>query len=164
MKTSALERTTFIPSRPWLCGLVLIVLTLSLSGFAELGGTASTVQTDQARMKGTVKVTEAEAYTVHEITSPEGTVVREFVSPAGVVFAVAWRGHFRPDLQPLLGAYFTQFSQAMQGQKAGHPGHRPLNIQEPGLVVQTAGHMRSFSGRAYIPEMIPQGVGAEVIQ
>jgi hypothetical protein len=31
-------------------------------------------------------------------------------------------------------------------------------------VVQSAGRMRSYHGRAYVPEMIPQGVGPEVIQ
>jgi len=122
------------------------------------------VQTDQARMKATLKVTEAQAYTVQEITSPEGTVVKEFVSPAGKVFGVAWRGHFMPDLQQLLGTYFAQFSQAAQGQQASHRARRVLNVQEPGLVVQSAGRMRSYSGRAYVPEMIPQGVGPEVIQ
>jgi hypothetical protein len=37
-------------------------------------------------------------------------------------------------------------------------------INEPGLTVQISGHPRSFTGRAYIPEMLPQGVPAEDIR
>jgi len=37
-------------------------------------------------------------------------------------------------------------------------------IQEPGLVVQTGGHMRAYFGRAYVPELVPQGVTIEEIQ
>jgi hypothetical protein len=162
MKTSLLQQT--VKSRRWLISLALPLLAFSISASAELGGDVTSVQTDQARMKATLKVTEAQAYTIQEITSPEGTVVREFVSPAGKVFAISWKAHFMPDLQQLLGAYFTQFSQAAQSQQASHRAHRVLNVQEPGLVVQSAGRMRSYSGRAYVPEMIPQGVGTEVIQ
>jgi hypothetical protein len=32
------------------------------------------------------------------------------------------------------------------------------------LVVQMAGHMRLFSGRAYVPQMLPAGVHAEDIR
>jgi hypothetical protein len=108
-------------------------------------------------------VTQAEAYDVHEIKAPGGTVVNEYVSPAGRVFAVAWHGPFVPDMQQILGAYFQQYSAALQSQPR-HYGHRPLNIQEPGLVVQTGGHMRAYSGRAYVPEMLPQGVKADEIK
>jgi len=164
MKISLSQQTHPAKSRRWLISILLPLLAFSISASAELGGDVTSVQTDQVRMKATLKITEGQAYSVQEITSPEGTVVREFVSPAGKVFAVAWKGHFMPDLQQLLGTYFAQFSQSAQGQQASRRARRVLNIQEPGLVVQSAGRMRSYSGRAYIPEMIPQGVGAEVIQ
>jgi hypothetical protein len=164
MKTSFSPQAYSAKSRRWLIGLGLPLLAFSISASAELGGDVASVQNDQARMKATLKVTEAQAYTVQEITSPEGTVVKEFVSPAGKVFAVVWKGHFMPDLQQLLGTYFVQFSQAAQSQQASHRARRVLSINEPGLVVQSAGRMRSYHGRAYVPEMIPQGVGPEVIQ
>jgi hypothetical protein len=64
-------------------------------------------------------------------------------------------------LRQLLGAYFDQYAQAVQAQRAERHGHGPVLIQQPGLVVQITGHMRSFRGRAYLPPMLPAGVHSE---
>jgi hypothetical protein len=158
----SLSRTTlFKRSR---MGIALLMLTLPLPALAALGGDVSSVQEDQAQMKGTLKTTEAQAYTVHEITTAGNTVVKEYVSPAGKVFAITWRGQFIPNMQQLLGTYFDQYAQAAKAQRESHPGHRPLNIQQPGLVFQNGGHMRSYVGRAYVPDMVPQGVNVDALQ
>jgi hypothetical protein len=34
-------------------------------------------------------------------------------------------------------------------------GNTPVSLQMPGFVFQLAGHMRSFHGQAYIPEVLP---------
>ena len=115
-------------------------------------------------MKGTLKTTKAEAYTVHEIKIPGNTIVKEYVSAAGKVFAVSWRGQFIPNMQQLLGTYFDQFAQAAKAQRESHVGRRPLNIQQPGLVVQSGGHMRGYIGKAYAPNMVPQGVSPDALQ
>jgi hypothetical protein len=142
-----------------------VVFVLPSPASAALGGDETTVQADHARMKGTLRSTPTKAYTVHEIKAQTGTVVKEYVSPAGKIFAVAWQGPFLPDLRQLLGSYFEQFSQSAQELKSKRPRVRgPLLIQEPGLVVQTGGHMRAYFGRAYIPELVPQGVPIEEIQ
>lgn len=142
-----------------------LVLALPSPASASLGGDETTVQADHARMKGTLRNTPTKAYTVHEIKAPTGTVVREYVSPDGKIFAVVWQGPFLPDLRQLLGSYFEQFSQSAQNLKRKHHRVRgPLLIREPGLVVQTGGHMRAYFGRAYIPELIPPGVHSEEIQ
>ncbi len=142
----------------------LLVLLASHSAFAALGDNVSSVKADQARMKGTVRVTQAQSFEIHEITAEHGTVVREFVSPEGNVFGVAWKGQFIPDLQQLFGNYFDQYSEAAKAQKASYVGRRPLNVQLPGLVVQMSGHMRAYSGRAFLPGMLPQGVAADSIR
>jgi hypothetical protein len=142
----------------------IVMLGLCLPALAALGGDVSTVEADRVNMKAEMKVTQAGAYAVHEMKAPGGTVVREFVSPAGRVFAVAWHGSSIPDMQQLLGAYFQQYSAAAQAGKAGHPGRRPLNIQLPGLIVQTGGHMRAYFGRAYVPGMLPGNVTADEIK
>jgi hypothetical protein len=147
-----------------LMGIVLLMLTLSLPALAALGGDVSSVQEDKAQMKGTLKTTENEAYTIHEITAPGNTVVKEYVSPAGKVFAIAWHGQFIPNMQQLLGTYFDQYAQAAKEQRESHPGRHPLNIQQPGLVFQNGGHMRSYVGRAYVPDMVPQGVNVDALQ
>jgi hypothetical protein len=90
--------------------------------------------------------------------------VREYVSADGKVFAVAWHGPWLPDMRQILGTYFEQYAQAMQAQGDGRVRRRPVMIEQPGLVVQIGGHMRAFSGRAYVPEMLPSGVRVEDIQ
>lgn len=142
---------------------MVITLAFCLPALAALGGDVSSVDSDSAHMKASIKVTQSDGYEVHEMKAPGGTVVKEFVSPAGRVFAVAWRGPFMPEMQQILGSYFQQYSTALQSQKK-HYGRAPLNLQEPGLVVQEGGHMRAYVGRAYVPEMLPQGVKADEIK
>jgi hypothetical protein len=144
--------------------IALMVLGLSSSAFAALGASLDSVQNDQVRLHANTKITVAGAYTIHEMTTPMGTVVREYVSPSGRVFGVTWQGPFVPDLQQLLGSYFEKYSQAAKSQREHHVGRWPLNIQEPGLVVQTAGHMRAYAGRAYDPGLFPAGVGGHDIR
>jgi len=130
---------------------------------AVLGDNAASVLTDQAQMKGTLRSVDNHTYVTHEITSGSGTVVREFVSPAGVVFGVAWEGQFPPDLQQLLGPYYQQAQQATTPEQQQGRRRAPVVIETPGLVVHESGHMRSFQGRAYVPQLVPQGVEASEI-
>jgi len=144
--------------------IAFLLLASPLLAFATLGASLDSVQDDQVHFKANIRTTEAGAYSIHEMTASTGTVVREYVSPAGRVFGVTWRGPFIPDMQQLLGSYFEPYVQAAKAQRDRRVGRAPLNIQEPGLVVQTAGHMRSYSGRAYDPGLLPAGVSAEDIR
>ena len=137
--------------------LALLFVLLPLSAFAVLGDSAGSVLTDQARMKGTLHSTDLKTYVMHQI-STQGTVVREYVSPAGAVFGVAWEGQFPPDFQHLLGPYYQQASQAAA--EHARPRRAPVVIDTPGLVFQQTGHVRSFHGVAYIPQLVPNGVQA----
>jgi outer membrane receptor for ferric coprogen and ferric-rhodotorulic acid len=153
--------------RPVTATLAAIILILTaLPAFAALGEDAGSVQADQARMQASLRTTQAQAYTVQEIQAPTGIIIREYISPAtGKVFAVAWQGPWPPNMQQILASYFDQFQQAAQAQAGtARAIRRPLMISLPGLVVQSGGHMRSFSGRAYVPDMLPQGVTAEAIR
>ncbi len=152
-------RTFFARSTLFL--LSATCMAFALPAAAELGGNVSSIQADQEHMKGTRSVTSNAAYSVHEIQAATGTKVREFVSPTGTVFAVAWQGPATPDLKQLLGTYFEQFQQAIQTKRAGRG---PVSVRQSGLVVEAGGHMRWFSGRAYVPQMVPQGVATEVIK
>jgi Protein of unknown function (DUF2844) len=147
----------------WVAILSASGLMLALPAWAGLGEDVSSVQADQAKMLGSLRSTQTQAYTVHEIHGATGTTVREYVS-GGKVFAVAWQGPWPPDMRQVLASYFDQYQRAAQTQVSSRAGRRPLMIEEPGLVVQSGGHMRSFAGRAYVPEMLPPGVSAEVIQ
>jgi hypothetical protein len=140
------------------CVLTSAVLAAALSpciAEAGLGQPESTVQADAVQLKGSIKATEHAGYRVQEIQLPSGTLVREFVGADGNVFAVAWNGPTVPNLRQTLGQYFGNFVTAAQ---AKHADHHHLQIQQSDLVVQAGGHMRAFSGRAYLPQAVPAGV------
>ena len=142
---------------------VLVLPGLSLPAMASLGGNVSSIESDRAQMKASAQVTQHNAYDVHEIQMAGGTVVDEYVSTEGTVFAVAWHGQFVPPMQQILGTYFQQYTAALEARPKMY-GHRPLDIEQPGLVVQTGGHMRAHFGRAYIPGLLPQGMTVSQIQ
>lgn len=130
---------------------------------AELGGNAASVAADQQHMMAQQRSTlAAAAYTVQEMQAPDGTVVREYVSSAGVVFAVTWKGPQVPDLQQLFGSKY--FAEAQDAAKAQPMRRGPTRLQRPDLVVESGGHMRSYFGRAYVPQLVPQGVSVDQLQ
>lgn len=131
---------------------------------ASLGGDFASVHDDQMKMQGTLRTTTNNSYNIHEIQALNGVVVREYVSLSGNVFGVAWQGRTHPDLRQVLGAYYDQYVQAVQAQRAQRHGHGPLLIEQPGLVLQMEGHMRSLSGRAYLPQNLPAGMRLEEIR
>jgi hypothetical protein len=141
--------------------VLLLIPLFCLPAFATLGENVTSVQSDQVHMKGSVRVTQNAAYSVHEIRAEPGVVVKEYASPEGKVFAVAWQSPGHPDMHQLLGAYFNQYAQAIRT-KTSRRG--PLLIQQSGLVIQIRGHARAFAGKVYIPQMLPQGVRPETIQ
>ncbi len=152
----------FLPGTAILAALTFVMV---MPAFAGLGEDVRSVQADQAHMNATLRTTQAQAYTIHELEAPTGAVVREYVSPeSGKVFAVAWQGPWPPNMRQILASYFGQFQQAAKAQTTARAGRHPLVIDLPGLVVESGGHMRSYSGRAYIPGMLPQGVTAEAIR
>ena len=144
--------------------MAICALSAPHSAVASLGGTATTVEADRARLQASLQMTKKPQYTVHELRAPNQVVVREFVSPTGIVFGVAWQGPSRPDLEQLLGGYFAHFAQAAKEQKQQQPGRHTLRVEEPGLVVESGGHARAFHGRAYVPQLVPSGVDSEEVQ
>jgi hypothetical protein len=138
-----------------LAGAVLLAALSPCIAAAALGEAEASVQSDAAQLRGSIKVTEHASYRLHEIQLPSGTLVREFVGSDGKVFAVAWNGPSVPNLRQTLGQYFDNYVTAA---KAKHAGHHQLQIQQSDLVVQASGHMRAFSGRAYLPQAVPAGV------
>ncbi|HEY6925119.1 MAG TPA: DUF2844 domain-containing protein [Steroidobacteraceae bacterium] len=139
----------------------LLAGSVTLPAFAALGGDAASVDTDVARMKGQARATAVAGYTVQEITLPSGTVVREYVSAEGKVFAVTWRGMSQPDLQQTLGTYFEQYKAAAS---APHAGHHHLTIHQPELILSSGGHMRAWSGKAYVPALLPPNFSVDDIR
>ena len=158
---TAHESTQIAASIVLLATITFVMLALPFSASATLGETATSTEVDRVAMKATLRMLPTAKYTVHEIQTPSGTTLREYVSSAGTVFAVAWQGPVMPDLRQTLGRYFDRYTAAAS---AKHAGHRHMAVRESDLVVQSNGHMRSFSGRAYLPPLLPQGVTVEEIQ
>ncbi len=141
------------------CATSVATCVLSLPADATLGERVSSVGSDQVQMHATaLSVTSQVAYTVHLITLPSGTVVREYVASNGIVFGVAWEGPTLPNLKATLGKAFDQYVAATASRRAG-----PLVVSNDVLVVFSAGHLRAFAGYAYLPQALPPGVDAGII-
>ena len=122
---------------------------------AALGGTEASVKADQTRMHATLRTTATPRFIVHELESPSRMTVREYAAPSGVVFGVAWQGRAQPDLRQLLGPYFTQYVDALEERRTRRA---PVTVTLPELVVRAGGHMRAFTGKAWLPAELPAGV------
>jgi len=134
---------------------LVCALAMACSGvpaLAALGGDVTTVESDRASLKGALHMRTTSTYTIHEIQLT-GLVVREFVSPSGKVFGVTWQGNGIPDLQQMLGSYYSEFAQAAS---VAQHDHHHLNVETPQVIVQSRGHTREFSGRAWAPALLPQ--------
>jgi hypothetical protein len=148
-------------------GLVIAVMFVAAAlpslARAELGGTMASVANDMVRMKGPLRSTAAQQYTLHEIQTPTGYVVREYASAQGKIFGVSWEGPTVPDLRQLLGeTYFAKFQQAAAERRLY--GRGPVLIETPEFVFQQTGHLRDFHGRAYLPPALPEGVEGSAIR
>lgn len=139
------------PTRVLFCSFAAALI--AAPALAALGGGASSVEADSAHMKGTVRVSPQANFTVHEIETSAGIVVHEYLSLDDKVFAVSWHGAGIPDLRQLLGSYYGSFEQAAS--TAAH-NHHNLAVATPDVVVQSSGHTRAFSGRAWAPALLPQ--------
>ena len=123
------------------------------------------MQTDRVQMQGALlRIVGNGAYTLHEVRAASGTMVRQYVSSTGAVVGVAWQGPSMPNLRQLLGAHFDRFQQAADAARRTRPGHGPLSINLGDLVVQSSGHTRAFSGQAYLPGHLPQGLRPSAIR
>jgi len=141
---------------------VLLILILGVApAWAVLGEDESSVRLDQDYMGGEIRAEAHQGYRLHQITSPNGAVVREYVSPQGKGFGIFWQAPFIPNLQQLLGAYFTYVQEAAQSQTRRRGG--PLVIRTNDFVFVGGGHMRSFHGHAYVPSLLPPNVSAEMV-
>jgi len=141
--------------------LFCLSVAASQDSWATLGGTRDTVQADEVQMRATRRIASHTGYEVHALTLDSGTVVKEFVAPSGTVFAVAWQGPFKPDLNKLLGEHFSRLVAAG---RQPHGDHRMLSVHAADLVIESGGRMRGFAGRAYLPALMPATASVEDIR
>jgi len=128
--------------------------------WAALGGDPEPAVADDKHTFASKKVVQNVGYTVNELDAGTGTRVREYVGPDGKVFAVSWRGPFRPNLRELLGdSYETYVAAAGKKMVRG-----PFNLSLPSLYIHMSGRQRAFYGRAYLPGRVPQGLSTDEIR
>lgn len=102
------------------------------------------------------------SYTVRANTLASGTLVKEYVGQNGAVFAVSWSGPFLPDLKELLGEHFSVLT--AESARLPKAGRGQILVSRPDLSIESTGHMRAYSGRAWIHSMLPAGVQPEDIK
>jgi hypothetical protein len=137
---------------------------LTAPAWAFLGGDTASIYADCAELGGELHSTPMTQYEVNEITS-DGLIVREYSTHQGQVFAVLWRGPFKPDLEQLLGGYFVRYQSAVNANAQSPRGlHRQFTVSQPDFVVQQNGRLRAFRGEAYIPSLVPAGVSVADLQ
>lgn len=136
-------------------GMASLAALWSGLALATLGEPESSVAAEPQLSRGSLKETDHGTYRVHEVELPSGTVVREYAGLDGKVFAVTWHGPFIPNLRQTLGSYFDEFAAAA---KTVHGTRKHLVVRQGDLVVESGGHMRAHSGRAYLPQALPGGV------
>jgi hypothetical protein len=135
-------------------GLALAILLGAPSAHATLGGDERSVTIDQRHFAAKREIRALEIGARHALALPSGATVHEYLSDDGRVYGVAWSGPRMPDLEQLLGKYFPQLSQ--RDRRRG--GHHRMRVTGDDLVVQSRGHGNAFSGRAWVPSLLPAGV------
>ena len=138
---------------------IVILVALAAPAFAALGSSEASIETDRSGLNATSRIVSERLYSVHELIAPTGVAIREYVSPSGNVFAVSWRGPFMPNLKQILGVFFLKFSEAARAESRTTRSH--LVVRQPEFVLESAGHMRSYYGRAYDPALLPAGVSVD---
>lgn len=147
------------------CGWAAIAaLALAAApAFAELGGDADSVLRDRQAMHATLTTEQNPAYTTYILDMPDGAQVREYFSVHAGVFAVDWSGNGRkPDLRQVLGPYFERYSRPEGAARAPH--NATLRRADPDFVLESRCAMRHFTGRAYVPQYVPQEVSIDEVR
>lgn len=149
---------------------MLAATVLPLSSYATLGGAPSAGASTPAMLRATPQTTSATPaaqpasaapYTMRQSLDANGVTIREYVLPSNVVFAVTWDGPVRPDMTVLLGSYFPNFANAA----AQRPrGAGPLIEHNGDFHIESAGRSGHFTGKAYLPRLIPANVRVEQLQ
>jgi hypothetical protein len=101
-------------------------------------------------------------FSITTTTQSTGTVINEYTDNNGVIFAITWEGPVPPNLEELLGEHFTAYKDPKN--VVAHHSHSNLAVSDGNLIVQVKGHMRAFTGIAYLKNAIPQGVNVSQIQ
>ena len=150
--------------RTLLSMIPLALLAQALPASAALGGSLGASGNELFRRKAAVVGTEQQsAYTMQSVLTESGTEVHQYAAQDGTIFLVTWNGLRMPDLKSLFGGYYDQYQVHLaQRRAAGMRG--PVVLRSEALVVESAGRMGAFTGRAYVPSLVPAGLDLGALQ
>jgi hypothetical protein len=145
------------------CLLLLAICFLPLQIQATLGESVNSVTTNKKSLSAVRSATtKSSKYTVYE-SQYDTITIREYASSSGIVFGIVWIGLTHPDLTPLLGSYASEHKKALNQVKR-QPGSKHVKVKTENVVVEKWGHMRKLQGRAYAPDLMPEGVSIDEIK
>jgi len=131
--------------------VLLIGQGLCTSVMAVGDGSAGQGESIMAAVRASRSV--CDGYTVEEIRYG-AAIMREYVAPTGVVFGIDWKGMIHPDVTQLLGSFAgTGPEEALRA-----PGPPKIDTEAEDVVIQKWGQPDDPHGRAYAPDLAPQGV------
>lgn len=143
--------------------LMLVVTTFPQQPQATLGESVNSVTTNKKSLSAVRSVEKTlSKYTVYE-SQYDTITIREYASPSGIVFGIVWIGLTHPDLMSLLGSYASEHRKALSQAKRQH-GSKHVKVKSENVVVEKWGHMRKMQGRAYAPDLMPEGVSIDEIK
>ncbi|WP_051849139.1 DUF2844 domain-containing protein [Thiomonas sp. FB-Cd] len=148
------------------CALVLLAQTGAQAGLGRplsAAGEDGTVAAPSQRLaaRSTSAAQAAASIQSQVVQTPRGATVTEYADATGTVFALTWRGPFKPDLQQLLGAYFKPY---LGGRPRAGMGLAASSVHGDDIVVHSAGRMRNFYGVAWVPSLVPAGFDVSSLQ
>jgi hypothetical protein len=148
-----------------------LVMAGAVPARAGLGGDSASVAADAVMTGATATQPAADAslqsvsspatYQVESFVTARGVTVREYIAASGTVFGVAWLGHRPPDLNILLGSYYSQYVAASR--LGRHKDLHRARFAGPDAVVIMAGHMGHLTGRAFVASLAPFGVDPNAV-
>ena len=142
----------------------VVALVLPLAAYAALGGAPGIGAPSQASLRSAAAVaapTNSASYKLHETRDVNGVTIREYTLPSNVVFAVAWQGPVRPDMNALLGNYFHRAASVGTGKPRGTG---PFIERSDDFQIESVGRPGNFFGKAILPRLLPANVRAEDIR
>jgi len=141
--------------------IVLAVFALSAAMLAagdaraELGGTMPAQQAGDAAQQ---RLLPGSTVRVRSTVDAGGTTINEYATGDGLIFACAWQGPTMPDLTQLLGPYARRYQAQAAAQLDTTGALHASRVDQPDVVVETGGQMRSYVGRAWLPAAVPPDV------
>ena len=106
----------------------------------------------------------ASAFRVRSTVDTGGTTINEYASNEGMVFAYTWQGPTMPDLTRLLGRYAETYRANAASRLAALGNLHASRVEQPDVIVESGGQMRSYVGRAWMPGAMPPGVSISDLQ